>query len=197
LAGTFPVIQENAMRSSLFRHIALGGLLVGSLAACSGTTASPGTTSTLGTPDASAGSPVTGSESVTVTGVEYAYEGIPGNVTAGTTITFVNSGQEVHEIVAVRRNEGVTTTLDELLAAPEDELEQFVTFLGVAIADPGETAPETITLDQPGGYIFLCFIPVGTTALPSTAPGESPSASLPAGPPHVVQGMVAEFTVTE
>jgi plastocyanin len=190
------------MRSRFIRRFAASCLLIGSLAACTGTTASPGTTSTTApaspatSPGASPESPSTGN-TVTVTGVEYAYQGIPENATAGTVVTFVNGGQEVHEIVAVRRNEGVTITLEELLEKPEAELEQFVTFLGGVQAGPGETAEQTITLDQPGDYIFLCFIPVGTTELPSSAPGESPAASLPPGPPHVVQGMVAEFTVTE
>jgi hypothetical protein len=54
------------------------------------------------------------------------------------------------------------------------------------------------TKDQPGGYIFICFIPVGTTELPSLVPDATPNESLlPDGPPHFVQGMVAEFSVTE
>ena len=190
------------MRPNPIRRMALGWLLVCGLAACS-STVTPAASSTDGaspatSPGGSAEVPPTTGDAITVTGVEYAYQGIPEGARAGTVVSFVNGGNEVHEIVAVRRNEGVTTTLEELLAMPDTESEKFVTFLGVAVATPGQTAPETITLDQPGGYIFVCFIPVGTTALPSLAPGASPNESLlPDGPPHFVQGMVAEFSVTE
>lgn len=178
------------------KRVALAGLLIGALAACSNSTP-PAGSSTPTSPAASAESSAA-SGGVTVTGVEYGYQGVPDSAKAGTVVTFVNGGNEVHEIVAIRRNEGVTTTLDELLAMPEEESNKLVSFLGVAIASPGETAPETITLDQPGSYIFICFIPVGTTELPSLAPDATPNESLlPDGPPHFVQGMVAEFTVAD
>ena len=182
------------------KRVALAGLLIGALAACSSSTP-PGASSADTSPVASADSPASppsGADGVTVTGVEYAYQGVPESAKAGTVVTFVNGGNEVHEIVAIRRNEGVSTTLDELLAMPEEESSKLVSFLGVAVASPGETAPETIALDQPGGYIFLCFIPVGTTEMPSLAPDATPNESLlPDGPPHFVQGMVAEFSVIE
>ena len=180
------------------KRIALAGLLIGALAACSNSTPPAGSSADT-SPIASAESPATSpSAGVTITGVEYAYQGVPESAKVGNEVTFVNGGSEVHEIVAIRRNEGVTTTLDELLAMPEEESNKLVSFLGVAVASPGETAPETITLDQPGSYIFICFIPVGTTELPSLAPGATPNESLlPDGPPHFVQGMVAEFSVSE
>jgi plastocyanin len=182
------------------KRTALAAVLLGALAACSNTTPPAGDsadTSPIASAESSATSPL-GTDGVTVTGVEYAYEGVPESAKAGTMVTFVNGGNEVHEIVAIRRNEGVTTTLEELLAMPEEESNKLVSFLGVAVASPGETAPEMITLDQPGGYIFICFIPVGTTELPSLAPDATPNESLlPDGPPHFVQGMVAEFSVIE
>ena len=182
------------------KRTVLAGVLIGALAACSNSTP-PAGSSADPSPMASAESPATsplGADGVTVTGVEYGYQGVPDSAKAGTVVTFVNGGNEVHEIVAIRRNAGVTTTLDELLAMPEEESNKLVSFLGVAVASPGETAPETITLDQPGNYIFICFIPVGTTELPSLAPDATPNESLlPDGPPHFVQGMVAEFSVTE
>ena len=182
------------------KRTALIGVLVGALAACSNSTPPAGSNADT-SPTASAESPATSpsaGDGVTVTGVEYAYQGVPDSAKAGTVITFVNGGKEIHEIVAIRRNEGVSTTLDELLAMPEEESNQLVTFLGVAVASPGQTAPETITLDQPGSYIFICFIPVGTTELPSLAPDATPNESLlPDGPPHFLQGMVAEFSVTD
>jgi plastocyanin len=182
-----------------------GGLVVsllvtGILAACSGTGA-PASSSDVESPVTSprnaTESPTTDDGPIEVTGVEYAYQGVPETVTAGTMISFFNAGEEVHQIVAVRRNEGVTTSLDELLAMPEAESNKLVTFLDIAVAGPGETAPNTITLDQPGSHIFICFIPVGTMSLPSLAPGATPNAeTLPEGKPHFLEGMVAEFSVT-
>jgi plastocyanin len=189
----------NAAGSRLIFGIAANALLVGSLAACAGTGA-PGPTSAVSpsTPPGNATeSPISGDSPIEVTGVEYAYQGVPETVPAGTKLSFVNAGEEVHQIVAVKRNAGVTTSLDELLSMPEAESNKLVTFLDIAVAGPGETAPNTITVDQPGSYIFVCFIPVGTTALPSLAPGATPNdATLPAGKPHFLEGMVAEFTVT-
>ncbi len=182
------------------KRVALAGVLAVALAACSNAIPPVGSSSAM-SPEATAhasGTSSSGADEVTVTGIEYAYQGVPDNAKAGTVVTFVNGGSEVHEVVAIRRNEGVTTTLDELVAMPEEESNKLVSFLGVAIASPGDTAPETIALDQPGSYIFICFIPVGTKALPSLAPDATPNESLlPDGPPHFVQGMVAEFNVTE
>jgi hypothetical protein len=94
---------------------------------------------------------------------DYSFGGIGGEVAAGpTVINFLNEGTEYHELVLVRRNEGVTATVDELLAMPEDESDAMVTFVGFVLAAPGESSATVIDL-APGSYIGLCFIPVGTT----------------------------------
>jgi uncharacterized cupredoxin-like copper-binding protein len=170
-------------------------ILMGVLSACS--TGSPAP-SPLPLPSQAASA---SGAALTITGVEYAYQGVPASVKAGTVVSFTNGGKEVHELIAIRRNDGVTTSVDELIAMPEAESDKLVTILPVvAIATPGESAPDPVVLDKPGSYIFMCFIPVGTTAFPSEDPGASvdPSASVePGGPPHFTQGMVAELTVTE
>ena len=63
-------------------------------------------------------------DAITVAGVQYAYEGIREAARAGSVVSFQNDGNEVHVIVVVRRDEGVTTTLEDLLAMPEAESEQ-------------------------------------------------------------------------
>jgi plastocyanin len=187
------------MMFNALRTLACVFLLILTLAACSGTNAPPASSaapSPAESPDRSAQVPAA-SSALTVTGVEYAYEGVPQTAPAGTVVTFVNAGNEVHQIVAARRNDGVIASLDELLAMPEEESNKLVTILGMAVALPGETAPDTISLDKPGTYFFVCFIPVGVTAFPSLAPDATPTESLvPDGPPHFIQGMVAEITVT-
>ena len=141
-------------------------------------------------------------DALTITGVEYSYQGVPATAKVGTVVTFTNGGKELHELVIFRRNDGVITSLEELIAMPQEESDKLVTISPiVAIAAPGESAPEPITLEQPGSYIFICFIPVGTTSLPTGDPNGSadPNASpaVPGGPPHFTKGMVAELTVTE
>lgn len=121
-----------------------------------------------------------GYENVDVTAVNYAFEGLPESVPAGTTsFSLANDANEDHEIVVVRRNDGETRSVDELLALPEAEVEQVVTFVNVAFASPGETGYFTADL-EPGGYVAVCFLPVGG--------GEE-------GPPHFTEGMVTEFEV--
>jgi plastocyanin len=158
---------------------------------------------------------------ITVTGFEYAFGDLPVSVPAGTSLAFMNTGTEVHELIVARKNDGVTETWDELIALPEEEGLSKVTTFGPLFAAPGEAAafgigptgpaPRTaLTLEQEGEYIALCFIPQGMTELPdfgaeaaasSAVPASpdvagSPEAVAPQGPPHVALGMRQEFTVT-
>lgn len=141
-------------------------------------------------------------ETVEVTGIDYAFEGIPTEVEAGTEFTFTNgSDKEAHEMVLMKIKEGETRTIDELLALPEDEAEQVAEFQGVAVAMPGEDGEvlegELVAADA-GRYAVLCFIPVGAdpAAMAEAMESEGPPPEDPnAGPPHFVQGMKAEFTV--
>jgi hypothetical protein len=129
-----------------------------------------------------------GWNTVSLTAKEYMYEGLPSELPAGvTSFELTNAGTEMHEIALLRKNDGVTETVDELLALPEEEAMQKATFLGVAFAPPGADEYKVADL-TPGDYIALCFIPVGTTS-EDTPPN-------PDAPPHFTQGMVHEFTVT-
>ena len=162
---------------------------------------SPGT-SPIGSPSG---------EAITVTGVDYAFQGVPTSVPAGTTFTFTNQGTEAHEMVVVRKNEGVTQTFQELLTLPDQEAFQLVAMVGATVAPPGEQAEAPVTVQDEGEYLMICFIPQGTTDLsepggtPGASPGlespghgeHSPGASIPVGPPHFVLGMLQEFQVTE
>jgi uncharacterized cupredoxin-like copper-binding protein len=121
-----------------------------------------------------------GYETVDVTAVEYAFEGVPETVPAGTTgFTLTNDGDEAHEMVIFRITDGVTGPIEDLFAASEEEIEQNVTFAGAALADPGQSGTSFVEL-EPGRYGAICFVPTG---------GED-------GPPHFTQGMTAEFEVT-
>ena len=134
---------------------------------------------------------------VDVVGTEYAYSGLEASYDGPITIGFRNEGAEVHEIVLVRRAEGVTQSWEELLALPEGEAQALVENVGVAYADPGQTAADLVTATDPGSYLGICFIPQGTTELPSLDPNASEPPSLGTGAPHFTLGMLTEFTITE
>jgi hypothetical protein len=121
-----------------------------------------------------------GFESVDVSAVEYEYQGLPESASPGTTsIALTNDGTEQHEMVLFRRQDGDTRPIEEVLALPEDEAEQSVTFTGATFAEPGDTGFLTADLGA-GSYVAVCFVPVGGAE---------------DGPPHFTQGMVSEFEV--
>jgi plastocyanin len=127
-----------------------------------------------------------------VVGVNYAFSGMPAAVKAGVaSIRFTNEGTEVHEMVLFHIADGVTESIDELLALPEEEVAAKAEFLGVAFAmpDAGDTAFYDL---EPGRYGYLCFLPEGST--PENLPGLM-DGSFEGGPPHFTLGMKGEFTV--
>ena len=122
-----------------------------------------------------------GFETADVTAVDYAFEGLPEEMPAGqVSIAMTNEGDEEHEMVLFRRNDGETRGIEELLELPEAEAEEAVTFSGVTFAPPGETGYLATEL-EPGTYFSVCFIPVGGAE---------------DGPPHFTEGMAAQFEVT-
>ena len=159
---------------------------------------------------------------VDVGGVEYAFTGLPTSVPAGTALTFTNDGAEIHEMVLNRLADDVTESFEELMALNESgvdlQAEGYIdTEFGdqMLLAVPGQTAEGSITLDQEGRYVALCFIPSGLEMAklielgvdpsvlgPDTDPSTlSPEAQAFIGevmgnPPHMAQGMIQEFVVT-
>jgi hypothetical protein len=129
-----------------------------------------------------------GWESHAVSATEYMFKDLPDELPAGvTSFELTNEGKEVHELILVRKNPGVTDSAQDLLALPEEEAMAKVTMLGSpAFAPPGDSDYKVVDLER-GDYIAVCFIPKGMT---------SDDGPPPDGPPHFTQGMVAEFTVT-
>jgi hypothetical protein len=121
-----------------------------------------------------------GYESLDVTAVDYDFQGVPDSVSSGTTtVALTNDGSEQHEMVLLRRADGETRSVDELLALPEDEAMEALAFTGAAFAEPGETGFLTADLEA-GDYVAVCFLPVGGAE---------------DGAPHFTRGMVTEFEV--
>jgi hypothetical protein len=119
---------------------------------------------------------------------DYTFEGIPSQLPAGpTTFDMTNEGTDVHEVVVLRKNAGVTESVEQLLELPDDEVETKIQIVGVAGPVPsGEEAYVFADL-APGNYIAICFLPVGMTSMDGPPPE---------GQPHFMSGMVTEFTVT-
>jgi hypothetical protein len=123
---------------------------------------------------------------VDVTAKDYKFEGIEDELEAGTTsFEFSNEGKESHELVLLRKNEGVSETFDELLDLPEDQARSKVTSVGGTGGDPGDEDYVVAELTA-GDYMAICFISTGTT-------GEDHEGD---GPPHFTKGMKHEFTVS-
>ncbi|MET0325081.1 MAG: hypothetical protein ABW219_07665 [Ilumatobacteraceae bacterium] len=133
---------------------------------------------------------------VTLTTSEYAFGGLPTELAAGPTVfTVQNIGEEFHEMLVFHVNDGVTETVEELVALPEEELGTKATFAAAAFGPPGGTTFTAADL-EPGRYFAICFLPQGATP-ELMAQMSGPDSSLPpgAGAPHFMEGMVQEFTV--
>ena len=124
-------------------------------------------------------------ETLDVTAVDYAFEGVPDELSTGyTVVTFSNEGQEQHEMFALRFNDGTTESLEEIVELPEEEVFTKISPVNATWAPPGGSDTVSWNLSEPGRYAIVCFIPVGSV-------GETEGD----GPPHFTQGMVREFTV--
>ena len=104
-------------------------LAVSALAGCGddeGTTSSTTTTQE-----------VTRADTIEVTAIDYAYEGLPSEVDSGTALALRNtSAAELHELVALRLPDDETRSAEELLALPMEELEALFAVIFENRADP-------------------------------------------------------------
>ena len=120
--------------------------------------------------------PVEGAEvTVEVTMLDFAFDLSQDTVPANALVAFTlpNEGQYPHEFAVVRLPEGIT--VEQVLADPA--LEEQIQFFGGAFAEPGQVGQFGLEGLEPGTYTAVCFVDV------------------PEGIPHVMRGMVAEFTV--
>ncbi len=106
---------------------------------------------------------------------DYSFEMSVTTVPAGAVVAFdlVNEGEYPHEFAVVFLPEGVT--VDDVLADPA--LMDQIQFIGGAFTEPGGTGSMALQNLEPGTYTAVCFVDV------------------PEGVPHVMRGMVTEFTV--
>ncbi|MBA2281914.1 MAG: hypothetical protein H0W25_11890 [Acidimicrobiia bacterium] len=135
---------------------------------------------------AAPGAPITD-----VVAVDYAFEGVPETLPSGEHgFTLSGTGDEFHELALVRVDDD--RPVEEIFDLPESEQEAISEYLGGITACPGETSAEPLGASlEPGRYVLVCFVPVGTT--PDLRGDALPAAY--ENPPHFTEGMVAELTV--
>lgn len=119
---------------------------------------------------------------VDVDGIDFGFEGLPEELSAGRTVfhfTNATEADEAHEMFIARKAPGVTESLSELLALPEEEGMSKIIPTAVVFSDaPGGEATTLVDLDA-GDYVAICMIP-----------------TVDDGAPHFTRGMAAEFTVS-
>lgn len=144
-----------------------------------------------------------------VTADDYEFRGLPGSVAAGARLELANVSEvEVHELVAIRLPDGEERSAEEIMDLPEDELDEVLSEDEIAMvllappASQGEAVLGDGTLDDPGRYLLLCFLPTGADpdevmdAFERFDPEVDEEPPVPqTGPPHVVHGMLGELTV--
>jgi hypothetical protein len=122
-----------------------------------------------------------------VVGRDFSFEGVPDSLERGVNLfKFTNEGTELHELLVVRFRGD--ESLEELLQLSDEEGQRRTVFMGATFAAQGDTTYLYTNLARPGRYAALCFLPVGST--------DQAAAESAEGPPHAVEGMATEFTVT-
>lgn len=127
-----------------------------------------------------------GWEKSDVTGVEYAFEGLPATLKAGVhSFDFSNKGKEIHMIALLRAKDEVKESFDEILELPQEQAGEKFDFIGETTTPQG--ASDYFVADlKPGRYLAVCFISVGQTSQEAEVEG----------PPHFTRGMKTEIEVS-
>jgi plastocyanin len=158
------------------------------------TTDTESTTTTDGGDDAD--------ETIVVTAVDYAFEGLPETVPVGTKFSLANAGNEPHEFVAMLVPDEESRTVEELVQLPEEELGA-VFGAGepatVILAATGQTdVPGAVvgdgSLTEPGRYAIVCFLPAGSDDSILESDGPPPAGD---AQPHALLGMIGDVTVEQ
>lgn len=139
-----------------------------------------------------------GGRPVDVTAREYAFQGLPGTLDAGdVAFSIDNMGSEVHELHVFKVDEDVSA-FSELLDKSQDEAQDQMSSIGMAVANPGDTKTFDAELSA-GRYAAVCLIPVGTVAEDGHSGHDLQDMEDmvfdPNADTHMRRGMFAEFTV--
>lgn len=178
--------------------VALAATIV-TLAACGSDENTSPTTVTAPTHDTTGHEPV----SVAIGGVDYGFTNVPTTIPAGTTLELQNtSATELHELVAFRLDDDDLPLVELVQLPPEQLTARLGTPVTVVLQAPGSddqiVAVGDATLQDPGRYVIMCFIPTGVDPqvyLDAAAASDGAPPVVPGGPPHFVNGMYAELLV--
>ncbi len=190
------------MNTTFTRLTALAAATIMTMAACGSdeNTSSNAVDVADTTHDTTDHQPVT----VAIGGVDYAFTNVPASTPAGTTLELQNTSKaELHELVAFRLPDSDELPLGELVQLPPDELTaRLGAPVTVVVQAPGSdqqvVAVGDGSLQQPGRYVIMCFIPTGVDPqvyLDAAAASNGAPPAVPGGPPHFVNGMYAELVV--
>jgi hypothetical protein len=145
-----------------------------------------------------------GGAPITITAVDYAFEGVPARVPVGTAFALVNvSPVELHELVALRIAAGETRSVADLVQLPDEALVGVIAEMPAMVLIAPPRAPGFAVLGdgrftERGRYALVCFIPTGADPAAYLAAAAMDSEGPPAvagGPPHAFLGMIAEVVV--
>lgn len=196
----------------LFSLLAVIAAACGSDDSATSTAASnvaPSSESTAASDVASTAAPQLSRQPAVSIGVrDYAFDRVPRTITAGSPIEITNTSTgEAHELTAFRLPAGETRPLSELRALPPEEFGKLIPGAPVLalVARPGADGDVVLgdgSLNEPGRYLFVCFIPIGAkpddVLAAMTKAAADPNAGPPqieGGPPHMTAGMIAEVQV--
>lgn len=138
-----------------------------------------------------------------VVAVDYAFEGLPDEVEAGTRLTLRNDAAgELHELVAFRLDDDEERSVDEIVQLPPEEMQGVLGEPTTVILAPPESEQVAVpvgdgTLSEPGRYALVCVIPTGADPeeyMAAAADSDGPP-DVAGGPPHIAHGMYAEIVV--
>jgi hypothetical protein len=146
-----------------------------------------------------------GDVAIEVVAVDYAFEGLPDTVEAGTVLSLTNQAPtELHELVAIRLPDDEERPVSELVTLPIEELgailavEPAAVLLALPDGGPMIPAVDDGTLSDAGRYAVICMIPQGADVdefLEAAAASQGGPPQVDGGPPHIVFGMFAELRV--
>jgi hypothetical protein len=128
---------------------------------------------------------------IDATAGDSSFTGVPANLKAGRSVLVLHNQStlgEYHEIALVKLVPDADVSAEDFINMPEGDATPLIdpSSYGIgAFAAPGESTGSVVNLSA-GRWIYACFVPGGTTT-PDT-PGE--------GPPHAMNGMYGEITVT-
>ena len=135
--------------------------------------------------------------------VDFAFEGLPASVDAGTRLTITNSSEnELHKLSALPIPAEEHRPVEDLLALPGDELGTILRVRPATVLTAGPGGPQVDevgdgTLNEPGRYVIICAIPEGLdpAAYLDALSGTGRPPMTGAGRPHFTLGMADELVV--